>query len=166
MPDRYYQMVQNFVNFIGPREYQDYLTAFTPFQKWKQFAIIWSLKLKSSKKEIQLAFLTAEGLASYLALSHNGIYAPTILSTIQTQVLELPDSSFSNWLAQAKSRPNIWVKGFESEEEGVENSVMTCEPFTEKVSLIREDYKYLCGESYPGMNSEKRKVAAFKVPEF
>ena len=66
-------------------------------------------------KKIRLKYFTGEGLASYIALSHNGAYPPKVLATIQTGVLEQPNGLMSKIFQHTKSSPDIWVKGFEPE---------------------------------------------------
>ena len=148
--------LSNYFSNLSAKEQRDYSNAFLPFQDKPQFALIWSLKNIKTNKVVKLIFLTAEGLASYLALSHRGVYAPKILSTIQTCVLELPKSSFSEWLNSARQKPQFWVKGIEAD--GI-NEVQPSEPYT-YMERIFEDYH--CGNSYPSMQTTLREVVAFR----
>jgi hypothetical protein len=132
-----------------------------PFLSQPQYAVIWELKHQHSNKIFKLIFMTAEGLATYLSMSWNGEVSPIILSTIQTDVLELPVSSFSRWLAKAPSKPKIWLKGCEADsDDGLKISTK------ESSYKLIEDYikgEYKCGYSYPSMRSEKRIVFAFQA---
>ncbi len=100
-------------SFINKREAESYYRAFNHAKNDPQWAIHYRLKRKSLNREISLLFLTAEGLASYIALSHNGKYAPKIFTTIQTGILEesegLMNSYFDN---DAVTKPDLWVRGF------------------------------------------------------
>jgi len=100
-------------SFINKREAESYYRAFNHAKADPQWAIHYRLKRKSLDREISLLLLTTEGLASYIALSHNGTYAPKILTTIQTNVLEesegLMNCYFDN---DAVKKPDLWVRGF------------------------------------------------------
>ncbi|MFP7754445.1 hypothetical protein ACLG6S_07295 [Thermodesulfobacteriota bacterium B35] len=99
--------------FLKAGELEDYLRAFADALELPQWAVIYRLKRKSSGREITLYYLTAEGLASYIALSHNGIYAPRILATIRTNVLEKPHGPLNSFFTDNKARkPKLWIRGF------------------------------------------------------
>jgi hypothetical protein len=153
--------LQSYYNGLTIDEQMDYREAFLPFIGQEQYALIYELKHQHSDKIFKLIFMTTEGLATYLSMSWNGEASPIIFSTIQTNVLELPDSSFSRWLAKSPSRPKIWLKGCEAG--GIEGlNISTGESSYKWI----EDYikgDYICGRSYPSMRSEKRIVFAFQA---
>jgi len=102
------------IDFLTDNEKKDYLETFTPMGKDKQWAIVYKLKRISLDREITLTIITAEGLASYIALSHNGVYAPKVLATIQTNILENPEGMLNKLLSkETVTQPEIWIRGVE-----------------------------------------------------
>ncbi|MFZ4415008.1 MAG: hypothetical protein ACOYOV_18120, partial [Bacteroidales bacterium] len=103
-----------FQDFMDQYAYQEYMSAFAEARNLTQYAILYTLRRKSLNRIIKLYLITAEGLASYLVLSQNGLYAPKILCTIQTNILEhsrgIIDRLFSN---PTRKKPDIWIRGFE-----------------------------------------------------
>ena len=99
--------------FIDRKELEQYLNAFEQARKIHQWAIVYTLVRRSTGRVITLYYLTAEGLASYIALSHNGQYAPRILTTIRTNVLEQPRGIMNRFFAQKEIvYPDLWIRGF------------------------------------------------------
>jgi gamma-glutamylcyclotransferase (GGCT)/AIG2-like uncharacterized protein YtfP len=104
--------------FLHKQELDDYLGAFEPARKLSQWAIVYHLRRKSSGRVITLYYLTAEGLASYIVLSQNGRYAPRILTTIRTNVLEDPKGLMNRFFAHEQmKKPELWIRGFMPEPE-------------------------------------------------
>jgi len=99
--------------FLEQKELDDYLAAFEHARKLCQWAVTYRLRRISSGRELTLLYLTAEGLASYIVLSHNGRYAPKILTTIRTNVLEDPRGMMNRFLKhEVVRKPTLWVRGF------------------------------------------------------
>ncbi len=116
----YFELNQNYIShltnpdFITREDLIAYQNTFRSAMYEKQFAIIYKLHRKSVNRNITLYFFTGEGIASYIALSQNGLFAPKILSTIETGVLEHPDSIMNNLLSKANRKlPLMWIRGFE-----------------------------------------------------
>jgi hypothetical protein len=93
-----------------------YLDAFTPALKEPEWMIEVEVTRKQTGKKVMLKYFTGEGLASYIAFSHNGLYPPKVLATIQTGVLEAPNGLMSKIFNHTQSSPFIWIKGFEPDE--------------------------------------------------
>jgi hypothetical protein len=94
-------------------EQRDYVNAFVPALKEQQWLITVKLKRKSTGRLLTLYYFTGEGLASYVALSSNGKYAPRVLCTIQTGVLERPNGLMTRLLKKFDQKPLLWIRGFE-----------------------------------------------------
>ena len=125
------------------------------------------LKRKSLNREIIFIFVTAEGIASYIALSHNGRYAPKILATIKTDVLEEPRGIMNRYLDNNDvKKPEIWVRGYMPElpvqQDLFGNDIVR----TDKGALNKEgvfpnvglsfNHKWICGE-YEGYQTTRRR---------
>jgi hypothetical protein len=79
-----------------------------------QFLIHFQVKRKSADKIVNLYFFTGEGIASYIVLSHNGKYAPKVLATIQTGIMEKPTGIMNNFYSnEQNAKPLLWLRGFE-----------------------------------------------------
>ena len=98
---------------LSPSEQRDYVNSFVPALKEEQWLITVVLKRKSTGRPITLYYFTGEGLASYVALSKNGKYAPRVLCTIQTGVLERPNGLMTRLLEKFDQKPLLWIRGFE-----------------------------------------------------
>ena len=98
--------------FMNENEKKSYIRAFQRAIKQPQWAITYILKRKSLHRTIELKIVATEAIASYIALSHNGKYAPKIVATIQTGVLEETDG-FLNRFFESKSvkLPQQWIRG-------------------------------------------------------
>lgn len=98
---------------LSAGEQRDYVNSFVPALKEEQWLITVQLKRKSTGRPITLYYFTGEGLASYVALSKNGKYAPRVLCTIQTGVLERPNGLMTRLLMKFDKKPLLWIRGFE-----------------------------------------------------
>jgi hypothetical protein len=109
------------VQFLGTDAYQEYLSAFSPELGKKQWMIRLKILRKDLNRELQLFYFTGEGLASYIALSHNGRYQPKVICTIETKVLERNHKIMINLFEQLGSAPEQWIRGFEGEKDVLGN---------------------------------------------
>jgi hypothetical protein len=98
---------------LSPTEQSNYTNSFVPALREDQWLIVVKLKRKSTGRPITLYYFTGEGLASYVALSKNGKYAPRVLCTIQTGVLERPNGLMTRLLQKFEQKPLLWIRGFE-----------------------------------------------------
>jgi hypothetical protein len=103
------------IQFLGTVAYQEYMAAFSPELGKKQWMIRLKILRKDLNREMQLFYFTGEGLASYIALSHNGRYQPKVICTIETKVLECNHRIMLNLFDQLGSAPEQWIRGFEGE---------------------------------------------------
>lgn len=114
-----FELDENYVNslsnpdFMTPSEARDYLSVFEEAMSEPSWLLCYTIKRKDMDKMIKLYYFTAEGLATYAALSHNGKFAPKILCTIQTGVLEHPGGLMEKLLIRANKQPLLWIRGFE-----------------------------------------------------
>jgi len=76
-------------------------------------------------RRLRLVYMTAEGMASYIALTHNGRYAPKVLVTIQTGRLEHPNGLMTDILERCERKPLIWVRGFEPDHRDHRNPTLS-----------------------------------------
>ena len=165
----YFEMHSDYKNhlstpgFISAQDLQNYLGTFRNQLNEKQFGIHYKLKRRSLNREIDLFFLTCEGLASYISLSHNGKYAPEILCTIQTGMLEHPEGIMNKMLSQPNYRlPSIWIRGFEPKYSFMNernNSLNELGSFNKKIMDFNQTWG--CGRSYPEQKFLKRYCRGF-----
>jgi hypothetical protein len=100
--------------YMQANELSVYLQAFEPAYHLPQFLIHFRVKRKSLNKIVNLYFFTGEGIASYIVLSKNGEYAPRVLGTIQTGMMEKPTGIMNNFYSnENNARPLLWLRGFE-----------------------------------------------------
>jgi hypothetical protein len=155
----YFELHENYQShlsntyFFTQKDYSDYKNEFSNALGLKQYAIVYKLFRKSVGRTVTFYFCTAEGLASYILLSQNGKYAPTVLCTVQTGVLERPDGII-NAIFQNKNmkHPKLWIRGFEPRYHRIfgkvhNNALDSIYFFDKKVMDI--NLKWTCGWSYP-----------------
>jgi len=92
---------------------REYTRAFSRAIHEPQWLLEADIRRKGTDRRLRLLYMTAEGMASYIALTHNGRYAPRVLVTIQTGCLETPNGLMTDILAHCEQKPDIWVRGFE-----------------------------------------------------
>lgn len=92
---------------------RQYERAFSMAVKEPQWVIEAEILRKGTDRRLRLLYMTAEGMASYIVLTHNGRYAPKVLVTIQTGCLETPNGLMTDILERCPTKPEIWVRGFE-----------------------------------------------------
>ena len=100
---------------MGLMEWHGYRMEFQHTLQEEKWMLEATLKLKHNGKTIRLIYLSAEGLAAYLALSDNGKTAPRVLCTIQTGILEWPNRLMTRFLEKLENKPDIWVRGYETD---------------------------------------------------
>jgi hypothetical protein len=98
---------------LHPHEKAEYNDIFIPEQFEDQWMITIKLRRKSTNRIITLYYFTGEGLACYVALSRNGEFAPRVLCTIQSGILEIPNGLMSRLLNSFEKKPLLWIRGFE-----------------------------------------------------
>ena len=106
----------NNIKFLGAASYRDYQNAFVSARKNKQWMIRLRILRKHVKMELVLYYFTGEGLASYIALSHNGLYQPKVLCTVETKLLEVRKEIMLRLFEQVGSSPEQWIRGFQGEQ--------------------------------------------------
>jgi hypothetical protein len=116
----FFELSENYLShltnpdFISREDLINYQNTFQQALGLKQYAIIYKLYRKSVDRTLIFYYCTAEGLASYISLSQNGKYAPTVISTIETGALEHPDGILNNiFQYKNKKHPKLWIRGFE-----------------------------------------------------
>jgi hypothetical protein len=92
---------------------REYSRVFSGAAKDPQWLLEADIRRKGTDRRLRLQYMTAEGMASYIALTHNGRYAPRILVTVQTGCLEKPNGFMTDILEHCEKKPEIWVRGFE-----------------------------------------------------
>ena len=97
-------------------EKQNYTEAFVPALKEKQWLLEIDIMRTGEGRPLKLYYFTGEGLASYIALSHNGACPPKVLCTIQTEVLEKSNRLMQRFLLQTEQLPLLWVRGMEADQ--------------------------------------------------
>jgi hypothetical protein len=159
-------------SFINKEKAESYYRAFNHAKNDPQWAIQYRLKRKSINREIKFLFLTTEGLASYIALSHNGKYAPKIITTIQTNVLEESEGLMNCYFHNDDvKKPDLWIRGFMpelpvsinlfgNEVHRIDNKVLNSAGVFPKVGLSF-NYKWICGEFEYGDPTKERHCKGF-----
>lgn len=100
--------------FLNEGAREAYKQAFLPAHRETQWVIFMRLRRRNTGREIRLFYFTAEGLASYILLSHNGRYQPRVLCTIETKVLEYaPNDLILAMFRHVGSHPPLWLRGFQ-----------------------------------------------------
>jgi hypothetical protein len=107
------QHFQNAMESFEDGERRDYAKAFMPALHEKQWMLEVELERIGLGRKITLFYFTGEGLASYMALSHNGAFPPKVLCTIQTGVLEKANRLMQRFLKRTEKLPLLWVRGSE-----------------------------------------------------
>lgn len=164
--EEFFELNENYIyhltnpDFISFKDLNNYQNTFSQAIGLHQYAIIYKLYRKSVDRTLIYYFCTAEGLASYLSLSQNGKYAPVAISTIETGVLEHPNSIINSFFqTKDKKHPKLWIRGFEprySPSKIYNNSLDAIELFNNKVFDINS--KWTCGWSY---SPRQRKVERY-----
>lgn len=109
------QHFQNAMDSFEDTERREYANAFMPALQEKQWLLEVELERLGLDRTIKLYYFTGEGLASYIALSHNGTYPPKVLCTIQTGVLEKANRLMQRFLLSTDQLPLLWVRGSEED---------------------------------------------------
>jgi len=169
LDDKYRQHLANWPRlYMQKNELSDYLKTFEPAHQLPQFLIHFRVKRKSLDKVINLFYFTGEGIASYIVLSQNGKYAPKVLATIQTGMMEKPTGVMNNFYSnENNARPLLWLRGFEPDGyfygfRGNDNDALeNLGVFSVKVIDFRAWY---CG-IYNPYSDRKRYVKAFVTAE-
>jgi hypothetical protein len=107
------QHFQNAMDIFEAEERRDYAKAFIPALHEKQWILEVELERIGLGRKITLYYFTGEGMASYIALSHNGAFPPKVLCTIQTGVLEKANRLMQRFLKKTEKLPLLWVRGSE-----------------------------------------------------
>jgi hypothetical protein len=102
---------------MSHHEFMDFFRAFKAARDLERYSITWRLRRRSTGRPLTLHFFTCEGLEAYVALSHLGRYAPRVLCTIETRVLESPRGMMDRFFTHAdRPKPVVWVRGFQATE--------------------------------------------------
>jgi len=80
--------------------------------KWGKL-MFFKRKIGNCERELKLYYFTGEAIATYVALSQEGVYAPKIICTIQSGNMDEPDGFFANVFEQHNNKPEIWIRGFQ-----------------------------------------------------
>ena len=100
--------------FMQEHQLHDYHGAFTSARKQPQWLIRATVLRRDNQRMLTLYYAAAEGLATYLLLSHRGRFTPRVLITIETKVLEDPGTPIIPRLfSYLRSQPPYWVRGFQ-----------------------------------------------------
>ena len=113
MHPAYRSHMQSALGTLTLTEQQDYAKAFLPFVDEKQWLLEVQLERVGLNRTITLYYFTGEGLASYVALSHNGQFPPKVLCTVETKVLEYANTLMQRFLRPTQNLPLMWVRGKE-----------------------------------------------------
>ena len=106
-------------SFLNEGEREQYQRAFVPAHEQPQWMITLQLRRRDTGRRIKLFYFTAEGLAAYILLSHNGLHVPRLLVTVETKKLEVDNTLMLDLFMHVGSRPPLWVKGFQGHRMGL-----------------------------------------------
>jgi hypothetical protein len=100
--------------FMEEHQMREYHGAFNSAHEEPQWLIRAVVLRRDTRRVLTLYYAAAEGLATYLLLSHHGRFTPRVLITIETKVLEDPGSTIMPRLfSYLRSQPLYWVRGFQ-----------------------------------------------------
>ena len=106
-------------SFLKEGEREEYQRAFVPAHEQPQWMITLQLRRRDTGRRLKLFYFTAEGLAAYILLSHNGLHVPRLLVTVETKKLEVDNNLMLDLFMHVGSRPPLWVKGFQGHRMGL-----------------------------------------------
>ena len=102
-------------SIMGVMEYYQFQRMLRMSRDLDKWVLDVQLRIRSTGKSIRLLYIAEEGLTAYLSISRGGQIAPYILCTIQTGVLERANMLMTGILRKLKSKPDIWVRGYEGD---------------------------------------------------
>jgi hypothetical protein len=155
-------------DFMTPGEIAEYKNAFKNAIDLPQYALAYKLYKRSTRRMISMYFITGEGVASYMALSQNGRFAPQILSTIETGVLENPESMLNRFFKNNRNkRPLLWIRGFEPRYSNYHLRNNALDELGEfSVKILDFNHLYWCDWCYrPRQKTKIRHCKGFVTPE-
>jgi hypothetical protein len=147
------------------REYMDYVMAFRAARDQERYAITWRLRRRSTGRLLTLHFFTGEALEAYVALSHGGRYAPQVLCTIETGVLEAPRGVMNRFFSVPdREQPLLWIRGFEPtglplDDRDRRDALNPVGEFC--VRALPFNHRWSCGDSYPTQTTDERHCYGF-----
>lgn len=154
------------LSFMETKDRINFQYLFNGVSKKEQYLIHYEIYRTDLNRNCSYFFCACEGITAYLALSRNGVFAPKILSTIVTGVLEHPDSFINTFFEKRLQKlPELWVRGFEPN---------TWDDWYSNVFTLKGVYKHKaldfnltwkCGKSYPNMQTELRYCKGFVTSE-
>lgn len=106
----------NYRKYFSNDTMKEYMEIFSNDMKEKNLwgkLMFFKRRIGNLERKLKLYYFTGEAIATYVALSQEGIYAPKIVCTIQSGNMDEPDGFFSNVFRQHKNKPEIWVRGFQ-----------------------------------------------------
>jgi hypothetical protein len=100
-------------------EIRDYQNAFSQYYNNDNFVVkfIFVRYIGSSKRYLEWIALNTEGMATLISLTNLTNEHPKILCTIQSGILEHPNSLFTRLIYHLKLRSKIWIRGFWTRDE-------------------------------------------------
>ena len=150
---------------MTPHEFMNFFMAFWDARNHERYSITWQLRRRSTGRLLTLHFFTCEGLEAYAALSQLGRYAPRVLCTIETSVLESPRGMFNRFFTVAdRAQPLLWVRGFQPTGSGNDFGVRRDSLDSVGVFPVRAmpfNHRWTCGHSYDMQMTDERYCAGF-----
>lgn len=161
----YTSYAQDF-SFMKPNQLASFKEAFH-YASSQSFVVYYELYRPDVNRKFSYYFCASEGLSAYLAMSHNGKFAPKILSTIMTGVLENPDSLMNTLFEKRIQKlPELWVRGFEPHSYFDYYSNALGEHGVYKHKVLDFNQHWLCGKSYEYQYSRVRYCKGFSHPSY
>jgi len=150
---------------MNHHEFMDFFMAFKDARDLDRYSITWRLRRRSTGRPLTLHFFTCEGLEAYVALSQLGRFAPRVLCTIETRVLESPRGMMNRFFTHAdRAKPVVWVRGFQATEAARfrgdhRDAFDPAGVFS--VRAMPFNHRWTCGDSYRGHVTDERHCVGF-----
>ena len=150
---------------MTPHEFMAFFMAFRDARHHERYSITWRLRRRSTGRLLTLHFFTCEGLEAYTALSQLGRFAPRVLCTIETRLLESPRGMFHRFFSVAdRTQPILWLRGFQPS--GAGSAFRDRRDALDPVGLFSVrampfNHRWTCGDSYQGQMTDERYCVGF-----
>ena len=121
-------------------EKHQYMSAFKQYMDAdpKIFKFKFKRTIGKTERLIDWIAMSTEGLATLVSIKQSTGKAPSIICTIQTGMLEKPDSLFVRMVERTNIRPKIWVRGAWACHDKEGNSIRPFPPFDQNI----QDFGY------------------------
>lgn len=110
-------------NLFSNHEIEEYISRFSHHYRKDNFVVKFNFirRIGNLKRNVSWIAMNTEGLATLISLVNLTNEHPKILCTIQSGILEHPNSLFVRLLDHLKLKSKIWIRGFWNNRPGFDN---------------------------------------------